>query len=299
MRNITSKIETLRTAKAAATLHAPKNINELLKASLADKGNALEISRVAGIMAAKKTWETIPFCHQIPMTHVEITFEVKGESIEIFASCTTIAATGCEVEAMTAVSISALTLYDMLKPHTAQIRISDIHLLSKKGGKSDRQKRLDPPVKVAILVTSNAVLSEKKQDTAGQIVLEHMKNASGIVVQKYEILGDNYEEIGARISDFVANNIDLILTVGGTGLVHSDVTVKVVASKLDKEIPGIMEAGRSYGQRRTPVAMISRGIAGLIEKSLIITLPGSTKGARQTIDALFPSVLRIVKGQRK
>ena len=299
MRDITPKFDTLRTAAATATVRTKDDFNVLLEASKADKGDALEIARVAGIMAAKKTWETIPFCHPIPVTHAGVSYTVTEDEITVQATCTTIASTGCEVEAMTAASIAALTIYDMLKPHSDHVSISDIHLVSKTGGKSDYLRSVDPAARVAVLVTSNAVVAGKKRDTAGQVVKERLEASSSAIVTSYDIIGDDFKTIVDHVRGYVADGVELILTVGGTGLVHSDVTVEALMSLMDREVPGIMEAARSYGQKRTPAAMISRGLAGMVGKSLVITLPGSTGGARESMDALFPTVLRVVEGQRR
>jgi len=208
----------------------------------------------------------------------------------------TIYRTGVEVEAMHGASVAALTIYDMLKPIDKGVVIAGIRLQEKKGGKSDWKDRFDVPVKAAVLVISDGVASGKKEDKAGAAIVERLKKL-GVEVPVQAVCADEPEEIANMVKAWSTEGLDLILTTGGTGLSPRDRTPEAIAPLLDREVPGIMEAARSYGQERMPWAMMSRGVAGMIGRSLVITLPGSTRGAQETMDALFPFALHVVKVQ--
>nr|MBP9069879.1 bifunctional molybdenum cofactor biosynthesis protein MoaC/MoaB [Bacteroidia bacterium] len=110
----------------------------------------------------------------------------------------------------------------------------------------------------------------------------------------YEILPDNEELIRNKVKEF-SSKVDLLIVSGGTGFTKNDRTPDTIKPLLDVEIPGIMEYARWYGQNRTPYAMFSRGMAGLIGHTLVLTMPGSTNGVKETLDALFPYVLHSFK----
>ena len=134
MVDVGAKQATARSATARAFVAmAPRVIRALPNNA---KGDPLEVARIAGISAAKRTWELIPLCHQLPLTHAGVDFRMAKDGIEITATASTIAQTGVEMEAMTAASVAALTIYDMTKALDKEIEIREVHLVEKTGGKS-------------------------------------------------------------------------------------------------------------------------------------------------------------------
>ncbi|MBK9146427.1 MAG: bifunctional molybdenum cofactor biosynthesis protein MoaC/MoaB [Flavobacteriales bacterium] len=297
MIDITHKPTTLReaTATALVTVSDPATI-AAVKEKRVPKGDVLESARVAALFGVKKTHELIPDCHPLPIEHAECTFAMGVTEVIVTMRVRTIYRTGVEVEAMHGASVAALTIYDMLKPIDKGVVIAGIKLLEKKGGKSDWKDRFDAPVKAAVLVISDSVASGKKVDKGGVEVLERLKRL-GVECSDTTVVPDEPETIVAQVRAWANEGIDLILTTGGTGLSPRDRTPEAIAPILDREVPGIMEAARTYGQERMPWAMMSRGVAGMIGRTLVITLPGSTRGAQETMDALFPFVLHVVKVQ--
>jgi len=143
MVDVSGKATTKRTARAHAFVRLGAEVVAQLPAN--PKGNPLEIARVAGILAAKKTAELIPLCHPLPITHADVEVQVEAEGVRIRSSVTTTAATGVEMEALTAVTVAALTLYDMTKALNKSVEIQDIYLVEKTGGKSGDYRREAQP----------------------------------------------------------------------------------------------------------------------------------------------------------
>jgi cyclic pyranopterin phosphate synthase len=138
MVDVTDKAVTHRTAIAAGEIHVSPETMAHIKAGTLKKGDVLAVAQVAGIQAAKHNWELIPMCHPLPLTGIDIAFSLSDDPcmVEIQATVTCTGVTGVEMEALTAVSVAALTIYDMCKAVQKDMTITNIRLLEKRGGKS-------------------------------------------------------------------------------------------------------------------------------------------------------------------
>jgi cyclic pyranopterin phosphate synthase len=141
MVDVTEKAVTKRTAVAAGTLHTTADVVSMIAAGGLPKGDALATARVAGVLAAKRTSDLIPLCHHLALSGVDVDFEIGTADVAITATVRTTDRTGVEMEALTAVSVAALTLYDMIKAVDRAARIDDIRVLSKDGGRSGAWSR--------------------------------------------------------------------------------------------------------------------------------------------------------------
>lgn len=301
MRNITHKISTLRIATAQAHVNCGLETVQRIENNTVPKGNILEYARAAAFLGAKKTADLIPHCHPVSIDSLEITFETFHGSesekpcIKILGTAQSIGKTGIEMEILTAVAIAALTIYDTLKPIDKEMEITNIKLLEKKGGKTDVMKNLlEPTPQCAVLVCSDSVFAGINMDKSGEI-LKKMLEQSGASVIDFKICSDDAEGIEKTLKNWIENGVEYIFTTGGTGLSPRDNTVEVVEKVLDYKVAGISEAMRNFGQQRLPTAMLSRAIAGVAQKTLIITLPGSVGGVRDGLNAILPHVFHARK----
>lgn len=291
MRDISRKVRTLRTATAGATLLVSPDTICAIAENRIPKGNPLEVAKVAAIQAAKNTSQIIPYCHPLPVDFVGIDFRLGEDRIEIQASVKAVYKTGVEMEALTAASVAALTLYDMMKMLDESMEILGVKLIEKKGGKSDFKDRFPNTLKAAVLVMSDTIAQGKKEDLSGKTIVDRLKEG-GVDIVDYKIIPDDLGLIQSTLKSYADDmGLDLIVTTGGTGISPRDCTPEAMSTVIEQEIPGICEAARAYGQDRTPYSMLSRARAGLRGKTLIINLPGSKKGVADSLDAIFPAVL--------
>ena len=155
-------------------------------------------------------------------------------------------------------------------------------------------------MKAAVVVCSDTISQGKKEDKAGKAIVAKLESC-GVVILDYLVIPDEKLTIKEKAIHYVEEGVDLIVYTGGTGLSKRDVTPEALTEIIDRKIPGIEEAIRSYGQERTPYSMLSRSVAGTIKNTLVLALPGSTNGAKESMDAIFPAVLHvfgILKGAR-
>ncbi|WP_268223745.1 bifunctional molybdenum cofactor biosynthesis protein MoaC/MoaB [Sinomicrobium oceani] len=300
MVDITHKVMTLRTATAQAEVKAGKKETiAAIRDQLVPKGNVLEMARAAGLFAVKNTSLVIPDCHPLPIEYTAVDYEIGEMSVRIVFTVKTVYKTGVEVEAMHGASVVALTMYDMLKPIDKQIEIGHIKLLEKKGGKSSFSGLPSRPLRAVVVVCSDTISAGEKADKAGKIIIGKL-GEFGVEVPVYDIVPDEMDVIRKKAEQYT-KDYDLLIFTGGTGLSPRDVTPEALLPVIERRIPGVEEAIRNYGQQRMPYAMLSRSVAGMAADCLVLALPGSSKGAAESMDAVFPHILHLFKvtgGQR-
>jgi len=309
MRDITHKSISLRTASAVGIVYCSQETIALIRSDQLPKGNLFDVARAAGFLGAKATPQLLPHCHPVTIDGMDMQFEFLQKEVhaDLFDSdvfdrsgiviqgqARSIGRTGIEMEVLTGISVAALEIYDMLKPVDKTLEIGNIRLLEKKGGKSDREKYFATAPSCAVLVCSDSTAAGQREDKSG-ILVKEMLEAAKAHVKYYAIVPDDKKLIQEKIREWVAEDIPFIFTTGGTGLGPRDHTVSAVKEILERDADGISEAMRVYGQMRTPMAMMSRGVAGSIAQTLIVTLPGSSTGARESLEAILPAVFHARK----
>ncbi|WP_418765738.1 bifunctional molybdenum cofactor biosynthesis protein MoaC/MoaB [Mailhella sp.] len=312
MVDVSAKAETKRTAIARAVVELNAHTLAMLKAKALPKGDVLTVAQVAGIMAAKRTAELIPMCHPLPLTHVDVRFQVRDEppSVLLEASASTAGRTGVEMEAIVAAQAAAATIYDMVKAVQKDVVIRDVRLILKSGGKSGLFKTDDPllfeteeeplaeprpapepwtgeGLAVACVTLSDKGYAGERVDKSGPALLDMLAELSPARSQLF-LLPDDPRALRKLVKDLAASGWGLIVTTGGTGLSPRDFTPEALIPVLDRRLPGFEQVMFAEGLTHTPRAVLSRCLAGTVGRSMIIALPGSFRAAQENLAALLP-----------
>ena len=293
MVDITQKSSTLRKAIATAVVKTsmPETMAAIEQRNV-PKGDIFEFARASALFAIKKTSDVIPDCHPLPVEFAAVSYSLKDLSVTITVEVHTVYKTGVEVEAMHGASVAALVMYDMLKPIDKGVEIQNIRLQQKTGGKSDHKLAVKLGLRAAVVVCSDRVASGEREDSSGKALVAILEK-QGFADVAYLVISDDFDLIQSQVKNHSAAGYDLLLFTGGTGLSPRDVTPDAVGPLIEQAVPGIMEAARGYGQQRNKFAMLSRGVAGFVKYTLVLTLPGSKSGVEESMAALFPQLLHV------
>src|SRR5918911_1855258 len=212
MFDVSNKPESLRTAIAQAIVNmSPETIN-IIHEGRSPKGNIFEAVKFSATMAAKRTWELIPYCHPIPIDSIKVDVSLRECCMEVVVEVKNIAKTGVEMEALTAASIGALTIYDMLKPVDETLSIESVRLLKKTGGLRTFYESSDTILRAAVLVTSDSI--DQKEDRSGKIVSDRLIS-NGFTIIEHKVTPNDSDLIESELKRFCDElNLDLVMTTG-------------------------------------------------------------------------------------
>ncbi|GAB2547123.1 bifunctional molybdenum cofactor biosynthesis protein MoaC/MoaB [Nocardia heshunensis] len=309
MVDVSAKADTARIAVAAGELHTTAEVIALVRADDMPKADVLSTARIAGINGAKKTSELIPLCHQLALSSVNVSFGFTDTTITIEATAKTKGPTGVEMEALTAVAVAGLTLHDMVKAVDPAATLNGVRLVTKEGGKHGHWVRPEAeqhhkhehhkhetttaataPLagvgrSAAVVVASTGAAAGTRTDTTGPALAKWLAE-QGFSVRGPLVFADS--DIAYALSETLATEPDLIITTGGTGASPTDATPEATRAVIDRELPGVADAIRQAGTAKFPLAALSRGVAGLSGRTVIINLPGSPGGVKDGIAVLTP-----------
>jgi cyclic pyranopterin phosphate synthase len=316
MVDVGAKAVTRRRAVAQGTIKLTPASFTALSSKKNPKGDVIAIAELAGLLSAKRTSETIPLCHPLPLDKISLSFALDDESFSVVVFCEVIthAKTGVEMEALSGVNGALLTLYDLCKAVDPVISISEVRLNFKQGGKSGTWYHPDfdsyepPPlsttqtlkdVNATVITISDRVFRGEAVDTSGPEI-ESFLEREGARLATSRRVPDEIAEIESAFRSAARDEpCSLIVATGGTGLGPRDVTPEALSRLTHNFIPGFGETLRREGAVHNPCASLSRSTAAIFEGTLIVILPGSKTAVKEGLEALksvLPHALHVIAG---
>ncbi len=302
MVDVAHKAVTERIAHATSFVACNTEAVRLLRSGELKKGDALAVARIAAIASVKKTPDLIPLCHPIAMTGMKVEITVHDEGVQTHTRVTTTDRTGIEMEALTAATTAALNIIDMIKAVDRGAHISYARIDHKAGGRSGEWTRTPtPPVNsktdapptqpttkdtpvVGVVTISDRSFTGERPDRTGPAITEHVQGWGHLVDTR--LVPDDITHIRTAITDLQDAGAWLIITTGGTGITSRDLTPQAVTPMLSTTLPALANALQNSGIGKAPGALLSRSIAGLINRTAVVTLPGSPHAVRDGLAIL-------------
>lgn len=300
MIDVGAKEPTHRRAVAQGRIELSPTAFRALVAKTNPKGDVLAIAEVSGILAAKNVPAILPLCHPLPIEQVLVSFEIDHarSSVIAFCSVSVTAKTGAEMEALAGVNGALLCIYDLSKAVDPVLKISEIRLNSKIGGKSGEwfhpefqaTAALKPQalegVRIAVLTVSDRTARGETEDKSGPALCDGLR-ALGAAVVGTRVVPDERGEIQSAFKE-MSREAQVVISTGGTGLSPRDVTPEALREIGEREVPGFGEALRAEGAKHIFAAYLSRSLAVTYGQKLFIALPGSTKAVVEALEVLAP-----------
>ncbi len=309
MVDVGSKPITDRRAVAEGLVNVGPAVAEAIRANNLKKGDLLQVARLGGIQAAKRTSDLILLCHPLPLSHIDVDARLEGERVLITASTRTAGQTGVEMEALTAVTGAALNVVDMGKALNPAIVIESIRVTQKMGGKTghrakpsaEADRSIQDGPRVAILTVSDTRSAGTAEDLATPMLTEAVAQFLGGEVVEAQLVPDESDAIQQQLRAWLAASPSpaLVLTTGGTGVGPRDVTPEATAAVIERPHPGLLELARARCLPGKPHAFLSRATAGVAGQTLLVNLPGSPRGAVDTLRLMadvLPHTLETLRG---
>lgn len=295
MINVAEKAVTHRRAIAEGRIFASRQTISRIKEKSLPKGDPLPLAEAAGIMAAKRTSETLPLCHPLSLDSVRVECVVELDCVVVSCEAIAYAKTGVEMEALNGAMAALLCIYDLTKGIDPALTIEGVYLKIKEGGKSgvwvhpkeQKEPKIHPPkaeisftgARVDVVTLSDRCSKGLATDESGPLIAEFFRGRDA-QVSAVTVIPDEKSEIQRVIVGLLESRPQIICLTGGTGIGPRDVTPEAVTELGARWIPGIGELLRSSGSLQTQNAWLSRGGAAVIGSTLLLLLPGSPKAVR-------------------